>query len=143
MNGFTDFLANYSLRRTADDPLRQALGLLGAARSNQWLRPEEWARLTVNVGLLKTLIPEGDRGTDASRTRGIGVVLTAHQDETFEVETDDKKLTLKLSRARRRFEEGADAATKYRFEIVKEEPLKEDSNEKPAGVLETTNGPKE
>jgi hypothetical protein len=39
-NGFQDFfLANYSLRRTADDPVRQALGLLGAARREEWLRP--------------------------------------------------------------------------------------------------------
>ena len=29
VNGFTDFLQNYGVRRTADDPLRQALGLLG------------------------------------------------------------------------------------------------------------------
>src|SRR5262249_33750738 len=28
VGGFEDFLANYSLRRTADDPLRKALGLL-------------------------------------------------------------------------------------------------------------------
>jgi hypothetical protein len=34
-NGFKHFLGNYSLRRTADDPVRKALGLLGAARPGQ------------------------------------------------------------------------------------------------------------
>jgi len=36
---------------------------------------------------------------------------------TFEVETDDEKLTFKLSKARWRSEEGAEAATKYQFAV--------------------------
>jgi hypothetical protein len=57
VNGFKDFLANYSLRKTADDPLRQALGQLGAARPDEWLRADDWARLAVAVGVVKAVIP--------------------------------------------------------------------------------------
>jgi hypothetical protein len=32
VNGFVDFLTNYGMRRTADDPVRLGLGLLGASR---------------------------------------------------------------------------------------------------------------
>ena len=42
VNGFEDFLGNYSVRRTADDPVRRALALLGAARPNEWLPPGDW-----------------------------------------------------------------------------------------------------
>ncbi|HEX6507758.1 MAG TPA: hypothetical protein VF221_09020, partial [Chloroflexota bacterium] len=95
-NGFSDFLANYSLRRTVDDPLRRALGLLGAAQPDAWLRADAWARLAVCIGVDSIVIPPADRRTDSGRERGMGVVLSAHQDETFDVATDDETLTLRL-----------------------------------------------
>ena len=116
-NGFTDFLGNYSLRRTADDPVRKALGLLGAARPGEWLRSDCWARLARNVGVVKAVVGEHDRDTDQGRARGIGVVLSAHRDETFEVETEEETLRLKLERARRRFDQGG-PSTRYRFAVV-------------------------
>ena len=69
VNGFADFLANYSQRRTADDPLRRGLGILGAARPDEWLTASDWSRLVVNLGLVTALIPEADRATDPGRAR--------------------------------------------------------------------------
>ena len=37
VNGFQDFLENYGVRKTVDDPLRQGLGLLGAQATDKWL----------------------------------------------------------------------------------------------------------
>jgi hypothetical protein len=125
-NGFTDFLGNYSLRRTVDDPVRQGLGLLGAVQPDQWLRPDEWARVAISLGLVKQVIPEQDRETDKSRERGIGAVMSAHRGETLHTETDDSKLTLRLEKARRRFEDGQ-PTTRYRFVTVQKEPLPEDA----------------
>ena len=82
-NGFTDFLANYGKRKTADDPLRHGLGLIGAVKPDEWLRPDEWARCVVDLGLVKTVIPEADRENDKSRTRGIGVVMTRTRQRDF------------------------------------------------------------
>ena len=41
-NGFTDFLANAATRKSADDPIREALAILGAAKPNKSQRPGEW-----------------------------------------------------------------------------------------------------
>ena len=43
VNGFADFLGNYGVRKTADDPVRKGLGLLGALGPGEWLRTAEWA----------------------------------------------------------------------------------------------------
>jgi hypothetical protein len=127
-NGFTDFLGNYSLRRTADDPVRKALGVLGAARPGEWLRSDCWARLAQNVGVVKAVVGEHDRGTDQGRARGIGVLLSAHRGETFEVETEDQKMTLKLEKARRRFD-GFEPSTRYRFVVLGRAALPEDPDQ--------------
>lgn len=122
---FKGFLDNYSLRRTADDPLRKALGQLGAYYPDQWQRADDWARQAILSGFGKQVIPERDRDTDKSRERGIGVVLSAHQDETFEVETDDNRVTLRLEKKRARFG-GNEPSTRYRFAILKQEAIPED-----------------
>lgn len=129
VSGFEHFLANYSVRRTADDPLRRGLGLLGAARSDAWLRSAEWADLACSVGLVKVVIPDADRDSESGRERGIGVVFTAHRDETFSVETEDKRVSLRLEKARRRFTQGEEPETRYRFRVLHQEPIPED----PAG----------
>ena len=76
VNGFADFLANYHHRKTADDPLRHGLATLGATKPDEWLRPEEWATVVDMEGLVKALIPTGDKDSKAGRVRGIGVVLS-------------------------------------------------------------------
>ncbi len=114
--GFEDFLGNYAARQTADDPLRGALAMLGSARPDEWLRPGEWVRLAVRLGLVKEVIPDGDRDTDAGRERAVGRVLTAHQDETLVAEGEDERLTLRLERGRHRVE-GGEAKVQYRFAV--------------------------
>jgi len=123
-NGFSDFLGNYGQRRTTDDPLRHGLGLIGAAKPNDWLRPDEWARCVVDLGLVKKVIPEADRENDKSRTRGIGVVMSAHTNETFLVEADDGKFTLRLEKRRAR-SKGGDPKVQYRFTVVGPESISE------------------
>src|SRR5262249_8616737 len=90
-NGFTDFLGNGSARKVADDPLRRALGILGAAQPNKALRPREWARISVQQGLSRTLIPTNERDTERGRERAMGVLLKPLIGETFEVETETRR----------------------------------------------------
>ena len=125
--GYEDFLANYSLRKTADDPIRKALGILGAAMPNTWQRPDDWARDVRKQGLTKTLISEADRETPVSRCRGVGVVLSRHENEVFRVETDDESLTLQLKKSRRRLN-GSEPKTCYKFCVQKPEPVSEDAD---------------
>ena len=121
VNGFTDFLANYGQRKTADDPVRRSLGLLGAAKQALWLPSSEWAKLAVDFGFSKVVIPEADRENETSRARGIGAVLHAHGEETFEVESDKEKLTLKLEQRRGRW--GGDPHNRWRFAVLGHEAL--------------------
>ena len=130
-NGFTGFLANYGVRTTFDDPLRRGLAILGAARPDEWVTAADWAALTAKLGLVKTIIPAGDRDSDEGRKRGIGVVLSRHEEETFIAENDAAKMTLKLERFRRRFD-GGEPHYRYRFVKVAEEQLPEDHQDQGA-----------
>lgn len=122
VNGFQSFLANYELRSTEDDPLRQAVALLGASRADVWLTPDQWAELAGELGLVKLIIPAADRDSSKSRERRIGVVLTEHMDETLMVETDIESLTLHLEKKRGRFE-ASKPSVRYRFVILDRTPF--------------------
>lgn len=123
MNDVDGFLANYGKRRVADDPVRAAIGLLGTTRPDgEWLKPEEWTRETAKLGLVKQLIPAGDQESLESRKRGLGVVLSAHRDETFRVETDSEHLLLRLEKGRQRFDKES-PHVRYRFVVVKRRPI--------------------
>ena len=117
VNGFTDFLANYGNRKTADDPIRRGLGILGSTHPDEWFGSSEWAKIVVDLGLEKTLISSADQGTEAGRIRGIGVVLSNHRDESLTVETDDGIVALSLSKARRRWH-GGKPQIKYQFKSL-------------------------
>ena len=126
-NGFRDFLGNYGQRRTLDDPLRESLGILGVewardAAEADWERPDVWAQRIVALGLTKKLIPQGDQDSPAGRCRGTGVVLSAHRDETFTVETDDAKIRLRLERRRKHSDDGK-VHNCYRFVVVERMPV--------------------
>lgn len=121
VNGFRDFLANYGVRRTSDDPLREGLGILGMeyatdASDEGWERPQVWAERIVEMGLTKRLIPRGDQDSEPGRCRGAGVVLSTHLDETFVVENEDEQLTLSLEK--RRIRSSDKVNTFYRFFVV-------------------------
>lgn len=126
-NGFHDFLANYGQRKTADDPVRKALGILGVesakAPATMGLeRPEVWAQRIAALGLTKELILPGDQGSQAGRCRGTGVVLSTHRDETFSVDTENEKVVLRLERRRKRDDDGL-VHNYYRFVVVDREPI--------------------
>jgi hypothetical protein len=127
-NGFKGFLGNYGTRRTADDPIRQGLGVLGAARPDEWLRPDDWAREAVRLGLVKTLIPTNERDSDKGRERAIGVLLSGHEQETFSVSGEDETLTLRLEKKRGRFG-GGEPSTRYRFAVASRQVVPEDPPE--------------
>lgn len=126
-NGFDGFLANYHHRKTADDPLREAIGLLGAELPDQWHRPATWAEHIAKLGLTKRVIPVGDQDSAEGRKRGVGVILSAHRDETFEVETDEEIWRLRLEKKRGRFGDEA-GHVRYRFVVLDRRGL-EDSND--------------
>jgi hypothetical protein len=130
VNGFEGFLGNYSVRRTADDPVRNALALMAAERPDEYLRAGELARVVVDLSLVKVLIPEADRHSDKGRERAIGAVLSKHLDETFDVPTTDggrRSLCLKCDR--RRFEPGKEAHWRYIFKTPQSESGREDQPE--------------
>jgi hypothetical protein len=126
VNGFDGFLANYGTRRVADDPLRHGLGLLGAATyGDGWQQPEHWALKTGTMGLVKQIIPIGDQDGGEARKRGIGVVLSNHRDEVFDVETETQRLRLTLEKKRGRFN-GKEVHVRYRFVVTQRESLIDD-----------------
>lgn len=126
VNGFDGFLANYGTRRVADDPLRHGLGLLAAAtHGDGWQRPAHWALKTGTMGLVKQIIPVGDQDGGEARKRGIGVVLSNHRDEVFDVETETERLRLRLEKKRGRFDE-KEVHVRYRFVVTQRESLLDD-----------------
>jgi hypothetical protein len=120
INGVEGFLGNYAKRRVADDPLRSAIGLLGssfARHESQWHRPDDLVREAARLGLVKTLIPKGAQESFESRKRGLGVVLSAHDGETFHAETADGDSSFRLEKGRKRFD-GEAPHIRYRFVLL-------------------------
>ena len=66
-------------------------------------------------------MPPADQDSEAGRARGLGVVLTAHPEETFQAETEEKRLTLRLEKRRGRFD--GVVQVRYRFVLVGQEKL--------------------
>jgi hypothetical protein len=143
VNGFDDFLGNCTIRKTADDPVRRALGILGAWQPDRWLRTGEWVKEAVSQGLIKNLIAEGDRNSDKGCERGMGFVLTQHEQETFEAENDDERLTVRLEKARRRFEPGEPPTVRYRFVVLSRASIPEDEEPTPSYSTDETEGGEE
>lgn len=128
VNGFTDFLANKQACRIQDDPVRQAIAILGSSRPSKPLPPLEWAKIAVDEGLAKTLFTQADRDTAKGRERGIGIVLKRHLNETFAAEREDEKsgryrITIRLQGGVRRWDSGQNPQTRYVFEVLSEEPV--------------------
>jgi hypothetical protein len=123
VNGFSDFLGNYHTRKAADDPLREALGILATAMPGKPLRPIEWARVALEQGLAKTLFLTHERDTEKGRERAIGVLLSRHLEETFEARTEAKRLRLRLDGGFRRWLKGRNPQTRYVFKVVEEQSL--------------------
>ncbi len=129
VNGFADFLGNRQRRRTADNPLHEALGILGASAVGSPLRPSEWAAKAVELGLARTLFLATERDTEKGRERAIGVTLSRYLEETFDVPTETQDLRLRLSGGSRRWTHGRNPHVRYVFS-----PL--DGNESDTSVRE-------
>jgi hypothetical protein len=127
VNGFKGFLQNQRRRRTADNPITEALGILGASCSNKPLRPRDWASLVLKEGLEKDLISSNDRGTERGRERGVGVVLSRHVGETFQVTTEMKTMLLRLDGGNRRWTPGENPHRRYYFKIIEQKDLEVDA----------------
>jgi hypothetical protein len=123
VSGFTDFLGNYHARKVAADPLHEALGILAAAKPGQELRPHEWAEAAVEQGLAKTLFPTHERDTEKGRERAMGVLLSRHLEETFEAETETKRLRVHLEGGFRRWVKGGNPHVRYVFRVIEEESV--------------------
>ena len=126
VNGFTDFLGNYGTCKTADDPIREALGILGAENFNAALRPMEWADLAVEQGLAKTLFGPNERDTPKGRERAIGRILKRHREITFDAETETMRYRLKLEGGCRRWKK-ARPHVRYVFTKLRGLPIEEDT----------------
>lgn len=117
VSGFTDFLGNSSERRSTDDPVQEALAILGARKPGKALRPREWAKLAVEEGLAKTLLPANERDTEKGRERAIGKVLKRHCEVTFLASTDTTSYRLRLDGGFRRWTPGKNPHTRYVFTV--------------------------
>lgn len=106
VNGFTDFLSNYGTRKTADDPIRESLAILGAAKPGKRLRPMQWAKTAVRLGLAKILFSPVERDSAKGQERAIGVVMKRHLDVLFEAASETKRYRLQLEGGFRRWKRG-------------------------------------
>lgn len=123
VNGFKDFLANYGARKTADDPIRESLAILGAAKPGKTLRPMEWAEAAVKLGLAKTLLSPNERDTPKGRERAIGIVLKRHLGSTFHAQSETTRYRLRLEGGFRRWKPGNNPHTRYVFTVLEEEAI--------------------
>jgi hypothetical protein len=128
-NGYTDFLANYGGHQAIVDPTRKALGILAAAMPGEALRPYEWARLAVEYGLARILFPVNERDTEKGRERAIGVIMSRHQDETFEASTETRRLKVRLEGGNRRWTSGGNPHVRYVFTVLEEGPIQVDDED--------------
>ena len=84
--------------------------------------------MIAEAGLTKALLPTADRDSESGRERGTGVVLSNHRDEVLQAETDAALLTVRLEKARRRFESGGEPSTRYRFVVLEREEIPVDDH---------------
>jgi hypothetical protein len=131
VNGFGDFLTNYALRTTIEDPVRQALGILGASVLLETENPRkrvrsalEWVPEVIDLGLVGKLIPPGDRENEKAYARGLGITMSRQLGVTLTHETEEARVTMRLQKARRRMKDTDSAETKsqsktvYGFELI-------------------------
>jgi hypothetical protein len=139
--GFSGFLANATVRKSVDDPVRRALAILGAANPGRKLRPRDWAKKVVMLGLSNTLLPANERGTPVGRERCVGVVLKRHVHETFTAFTETKRLRLRLEGGLRRWKKGKNAHVRYCFEVLEttDRPTDDQAETQVPNLAETLN----
>ena len=125
--GFADFLGNCKVRKAVDDPVQEGLAILGVAKPGKALRPAEWAKLIVDEGLVKTLLPPNERDAEKSRARATGVLLSKHRDTSFIGRSETKLYRFRLDGGNRRWIAGKNPHVRYCFTVLHEELLPEDA----------------
>lgn len=126
VNGFSDFLENMGQYRSLHDQVREALAIIATVRPGEALPATEWAQVAVKEGLGKVLFNTAERDTEAGRARAMGVLLSRHQDETFEGTTDTTRFRFELEKKYGRW--GRTPHYRYIFHVLVEEHLPDDDS---------------
>jgi hypothetical protein len=144
VNGFKDFLANVNTRKAVDDPIQEALAVLGVAKPGEQLQASEWEKIIVDEGLVKTLLPPNERDTKKSRARATGVILKKYVGVAFIGHTDKARFHFRLEGGYRRWIKGGNPDTRYVFTVLEKESIPTDdgsfAKDEPVAV-EIKNGP--
>ena len=131
VNGFKDFLSNYSATRSAADPIREAISILAFNAGKEPRRAGDMAKVAVSQGLAKTLLPNADSANEAACQRAMGVTLSPFVGETFSARTASEQITYRLKKQEGRFGE-THPHFRYTFEEVAREAVTEDA---PTGLV--------
>ena len=126
VNGFTDFLANYTATRAVADPIREALAILAFSAGPRFERTGDLARVAVDEGLCKTLLPGAEPSNEAACQRAMGKTLAPFVGETFAGTTASERIVYRLQRKQGRFD-GVHPHFRYAFEEMSREPVTEDA----------------
>lgn len=122
VNGFKDFLANYSTTRAAADPIREALGILAFHTGPEPKRAGELAKIAITQGLGKILLAGADSANEAACQRAMGVMLSPYAGETFTARSATERVSYRLKRQQGRFGE-AHPHYRYTFEEIGREAV--------------------
>ena len=110
------------------DPVRNGIAVLGSHSLNKCLPISEVVAEVNRLGLTNSLVPQNERSTHEAQKRGLGKVLSSHENEKFVVQSEDEeddRVVFRLEKMRRRFENGK-AETRYGFFVVEETELDDD-----------------
>ena len=131
VNGVEGFLDNYADRRVVADPVRNGIAVLGSHLLDKCLPISDVVAEVNRLGLMDPLVPKNERSGHEAQKRGLGKVLSSHENEKFVVQSEDEedeRIVFRLEKVRRRFENGK-AETRYGFfVVVNETELDDDDN---------------
>jgi len=137
VNGFKDFLANYSTTRAAADPIRESLGILAFHTGKEPKRAGELAKIAVTQGLGKILLAGADSANEAACQRAMGVMLAPYVGETFTARSASERIIYRLKRQQGRYGE-AHPHYRYTFEEVGREGIND--SDQGGVILEENSG---
>ena len=120
VHGVEGFLDNYADRRVVADPVRNGIAVLGSHLLDKCLPISEIVAEVIRLGLIDPLVPKNERSGHEAQKRGLGKVLSSHENEKFVVQSEDEeddRVVFRLEKVRRRFENGK-AENRYGFFFV-------------------------
>jgi len=129
VNGFKDFLGNFSASRAAADPIRGAISILAFYAAGRPMRAGSLATKAIAQGLAKTLLGV-DPTNAAACERQMGITLRPYVGESFTAFTASEKIVYRLKKESKRWDEGF-PHYRYTFEEISREPV----NDEPHGLV--------